>query len=221
MMSDLWQRLQREAKANGKKAGLLAGLLLFGCCFWVPMLVRAVAPKRAVAAISPAASHAAAPTPASVPAKPAENTATATDTDQGKFWSNLAKSLADDPMFQTAGVDSLSRDPFQVVEEPEPLPVLFVEESKPKVEVTPVTEQRFLELNSTVISRTRRAALINGQLYQLGRSIQANGRNYRVTEIESNRVVLSSGEQTIELTLARTRLTDVLDRGESVDPPSQ
>ena len=52
MMSELWQRLQREAKANGKKAGLLAGLLLFGCCVWFPMLARAVMPKRAVAATS-------------------------------------------------------------------------------------------------------------------------------------------------------------------------
>ena len=221
MMSELWQRLQREAKANGKKAGLLAGLLLFGCCFWFPMLARAVVPKRAVAAASPATGHAAAPTPSSVPAKPAENAATATDTDQGKFWSNLAQSLADDPMFQSAGVDSLSRDPFQVAETPEPLPVLFVEEPKPKIEIKSVKEQRTLELNSTVISRTRRAALINGQLYQLGRPIQANGRNYRVTQIESHRVVLSSGEQTIELTLARPQLNDVLDRGESIDPPSQ
>ena len=218
-MSDLWRRLKREVKANGKKAGLLAGLFLFGCCFWIPMLTRSVAPKRAAAA-----PHSTATTPSPVSANTTVNPAAPaalSEAGQGKFWANLTQSLAEDPMFQSAGVNALSRDPFHVAVSSEPLPVLLVEEPKPKVEIEPDNEPLPLELHSTVISHKRRAALINGQLYQLGRRLQANGRSYQVTEIESHRVLLSSNGQTVELTLARPRLNDVLERGEPIASPSQ
>ncbi len=214
MMSDLWQRFQREVKANGKKAGLLGGLFLFGCCFWVPMLTRAVAPKHAAAAITASAIS-------STPAQLNALDVSAAPDAPGKFWSNLANTLANDPMFRSADVQSLSRDPFQVAEASEPLPVLFAQEPKPKIEVISEPESRQLELNSTIIGRSRSAALINGQLYQLGRQIQANGQRYQLTTIESHRVVLSSGEKTIVLKLARPRWKDVLEGGDAIDPPPQ
>ena len=214
MMSDLWQRLQREVKANGKKAGLLAGLFLFGCCFWVPMLTRAAVPKRAPAAIIPSTASS---TPAIANGQDVPTTVEA----PGKFWSNLTNALANDPMYRSVDVQSFTRDPFQLAEVSEPLPVLITEEPKPKAEVKSEQDTRQLELNSTIIGRSRRAALINGQLYQLGRQIQANGLSYQLTAIESHRVVLSSGKQTIVLTLARTQLKDVLDGGDAIVPPPQ
>jgi hypothetical protein len=217
-MSELWRRFQREVKANRQKAMLLAGLFLFGCCFWVPMLTRAVAPKRAAAATSPAAASQGPSQPANSSTNPA--TASGPVSDQGKFWSDLANSLADDPMFQSAGVDSLSRDPFQrtVVEEPPPEPV--VEAPKLPLPTKPEIKQAPLELNSTIIGRTRRAALISGQLYQLGSAVKVDNRSYALTKIESDRVVLSLDDQTIELTLTRTQLENVLVRGEPISPPS-
>ena len=109
-------------------------------------------------------------------------------------------------MFQTADVQSLTRNPFQIVEVPQPLPVLFAPEPVPKAIVNTEVDVKGLELRSTIISRTRRAALINGQLYHLGRKIQTEGGPYQLTRIEANRVVLSSGQQTIELTLTRPQL---------------
>lgn len=210
MMFDLWQRFQREVKANGNKAGLLAGLFLFGCCFWIPMLTRAAMPKRAAAMTSPSTNAVAVvPVPTNSLGAPQ-----ATSEDSTKFWTELTRSLSEDPMFRSADLQSLPRDPFHVEEIPEPLPVLFAEEPKPKIEIKQEKEQRQLQLSSTIISRTRRAALINGQLYSLGRQIQANGRSYQVTKIDSHQVVLSSNEQTLVLTLARPQLKDVLERGE-------
>lgn len=208
-MFDVWQRFQIEIKANGKKAGLLAGLILFGCCFWIPMLARAVKPNHASAAV---ANHIATTVP-SPPTANSLNVSGPVPADSERFWSDLAKALSDDPMYHSADVESLSRDPFQGPGRVDPPAVAVVEEPKvaenPKVEPEPQT----LLLSSTIISRTRKAALINGQLYQLGRRIQANGRSYLLAKIESHRVVLTSEEETIELTLARTQLKDVLDQG--------
>lgn len=212
-MSDIWRQLQREAKANGKKAGLLAVLFLVGCCFWIPMLVRAVKPPRSVTK-----SAASIPQLAPDAVNSAGETAAAAATDAGAFWSTLAASLADDPMFQSVDPAELARDPFQGAEVPEPLPALIVEETRPPEETRPEPETQKLALNSTIIGRSRRAALINGKLYHLGRRIQANGRNYQLTNIESHRVVLSSTEDTIELTLARPQLKDVLDRVNDIGP---
>lgn len=214
-MSEFWQRLQNEIKANRKQAGLLAGLFLFGCCFWVPMVARAVSPKRASAAVS----HAAA---AQIPQAAASFEPPAASASSTDFWRNLASSLADDPLFQPANVSRLMRDPFQLEEISEPLPVLFAEEPRPMA--TPKAEAKQpvpLELNSTIISRLRRAALINGQLYPVGRRFKAGGREYVLTSVETHQVVLSSGEKTIVLTLDRPGLKDVLSRSESIGSPVQ
>lgn len=205
-MTTLLQRFQQEVKANGKKAGILAGLFLFGCCFWVPMLTKAVTARpRPIA-----------PVPTTVPDSVTSPSVTA-ETPPAEFWAHVARSLDSHPAYQAADVRSLQRDPFQIAEDMEPLPVLFAEAPPapaPKVEpVVAAAPQEDLFLQSTIISRQRRAALINGQLYHLGRRIQTNGRQYEVTRIESHRVELTSGESTIELTMSRRQLRDVLERG--------
>ena len=215
-MQDLWIRFQREVKANGQKAGLLAALFLFGCCFWIPMAMRAISPAPAHAAHRPSA---ASPAVASNPVPPAGSPAS--DVDTGKFWSSLSKSLAEDSMFRSADVQALDRDPFQVAEDSEPLPVLFAEEPKPApamVTTIPKSDPTPLELSGTIIGRNRRVARINGQLYPLGKRILSDGKSFQLTKIESHRVELSAGDQTIELTLARPQLKDVLNRGESESP---
>ncbi len=215
-MQDLWVRFQREVKANGQKAGLLAALFLFGCCFWIPMALRMLSPAPAHAATRPPA-HPAAVTPnSSTPAS-----TPVTDADTNKFWASLSKSLAEDSMFRSADVQALDRDPFQVAEDSEPLPVLFAEEPKPVpaiIATTPKSDPTPLELTGTIIGRTRRVARINGQLYPLGKRILSDGKSFQLTKIESHRVELSAGDQTIELTLARPQLKDVLNRGESESP---
>jgi hypothetical protein len=213
-MEDLWNRLQREIKANAKKAALLGVLLLVGCCIWVPMALRAVFPTRpAVAKIAPAL-------PTSVPT-PTSGPSAEQNPNPSELWKKLTLALAEDSSFRSGDIQSMTRSPFQILDVPEPLPVLFAAEPvpqfAPKTDADPVK----LELGSTIIGRNRRAALINGQLYHVGRSIQAEGEQYLLTQVESNRVVLTSGHKTIELTLTRPQLKDVLNRMESPAQPVQ
>jgi hypothetical protein len=238
-MSNLWHRWQREVKADRPKAVLLAALLLLGCCFWIPMLAKALTPKRAAAATSEAVESANASAD-----NPEQKKTTAVGSDP--FWSSLANSLANDPLFQAVEVNGLERDPFGANDAWEPLPVLFaedaspksedfrpiIEEPTPKVELTPTLEMnpkveskvavvaresRPLQLTSTMISRSRRAAMINGQFISVGREIQTNGQSYLLTQVESHRVLLTTGDETIELKIARSRLKDVLDPRSSDD----
>lgn len=211
-MLELWHRFQQEVKANGKKAGILAGLFLFGCCFWVPMLMKAVSAKPRMAA-NPAPAPAVS-VPGAIPSTPAP-------TVPAEFWSHVTKSLDEHPAYQSADVEKLTRNPFLIAEDLEPLPVLFAAEPPPSKAVAapaPAAAPEKLVLNSTIVGRRRSAALINGQLYLLGRFVQANGQKYELTRIESHRVELSSGDSTIELTMTRPQLKDVLDRGDAFSP---
>lgn len=183
------------------------------------MLTRAIAPKRVGAAVSQS-SHT--PATSTVISGEVPSASLPTASDAVRFWSNLAAALAEDPMFQSADVDGLTRDPFQVEEVPEPLPVLFAEEPPAPVEPksAPMAPHS-LELSSTIVGRSRRAALINGQLYHLGRTIEANGRSYSLTTIESHRVVLTSTDHTVELKLTRPMLKNVMTHGGSKDPSNR
>jgi hypothetical protein len=216
-MQDLWTRFQRDLTTNWKKTAALGVLFLFGCCFWIPMLTRAVGSRRAVAAVSP---------PQSAPANP-DSTQTASEPNSigvvggENFWSSLSKSLADDSLFHPAEMSSVTRDPFVLDESQSPLPVLFAEDRKVEITVKAVAVKEVdpmgLELRSTMIGRTRRVAIINGQLYQVGRELMANGHSFRLASIESHRVVLTSGDKKFELTLARPKLVDVLNRDRAAD----
>jgi hypothetical protein len=211
-MNDLWQRFLREGKANKGKAAVLAGLFLFGCCFWVPMLGKSVAPKQAHAAVGLAT-----PAPA-----PLSSTATASVVDEAvnpdKFWNQLSNTLASDPLFQSADVAAVTRDPFVAAKAPEPVVEVPEVPPEPKIEGVVEAETPTLQLSSTVIGRTRKAAMINGTLYQLGRSIKVNGRSYLLKQIESNRVVLACDDDTLELKLARRQLKDVLESDDVAEP---
>jgi hypothetical protein len=224
--------LQHEVRANAKKAALLGVLLLVGCCIWVPMLVRAIGGSKPVAIAVPVApvvaNNSSIPIPSGNPVEP--------EAKPSEFWSKLAATLSDDPLMNTADVQAMTRNPFQEVEIPEPLPVLFADEPVIVVVPTPPAEVAAtvpprdplpekieeepvrLVLRSTIIGRNRRAAMINGQLYQVGQSFEAQGRQFRLTTVESNRAVLTSGEQTIELIMSRPQLKDVLTRNDATFP---
>ncbi len=190
------------------------------------MLFRSISPRRAHAAVAKT------PAPATSTEAPTDDPSAnslggdkAVDSKKS-FWSSLTKSLAEDPLFQPADMQLAVRDPFTMDEEQSPLPVLFAEDRVPMSDKESLANKNVaptgLELRSTIVGRTRRAAMINGQLYQVGKDISANGHRFRLTAIESHRVVLTAGDQTFELKLARPRLLDVLNRernvGQSDDP---
>lgn len=214
-MHDIWKRFQRDLTLNWKKTAALGVLFLFGCCFWVPMMTRAAVPRHAAATTKPSSAAPASPSPTQTASAPSGTA------DKDSFWSRLSKSLADDPLFQPSEMTSLTRDPFTPDEGEVPLPVLFAEDRSAVVEVKPVAIQEVaptgLELRSTMVGRTRRVAIINGKLYQIGGEVLANGYGFRLAAIESDRVVLSSGDRNFELTLTRPKLTDVLNRDRAAD----
>lgn len=212
-MQNLWTRFQRDLTLNWKKTAALGVLFLFGCCFWIPMALRASPPRRAA-------------TVTSAPTRPDETPTSATANSLGSpsteaFWSSLSQSLASDPLFQPADTSLATRDPFFLDESLSALPVLFAEESVEKKTEKPIATKEVdptgLELRSTMVGRTRRVAIINGQLCQVGRELLANGHSFRLASIESHRVVLTSGNKNFELTLSRPKLADVLDRDRAVD----
>ena len=214
-MQDLWTRIQRDLTLNWKKTAALGVLFLFGCCFWVPMLTRAAIPRPAAAGPSVTAPA----TPNAIPAATEPNNVGATDKES--FWSSLSKSLANDPLFHPAEMSSTTRDPFTLDESELLLPVLFAEERPVEIPVKPIAIKEVaptgLELRSTMIGRTRRVAIINGEICQVGRDVPANGSVFRLTSIESDRVVLTSGDKTFELTLTRPKLADALNHDRAAD----
>ena len=218
----------------------MAALLLLGCCLWIPLVSKSIAPKHA-AAVTTETTHqgdgASAPVPNDLPSA---------NSDQ--FWSSLEQALEQDPLFQSADVSQLQRDPFGLNDgeaplRPQPPQTLVVPNEQtvmttivppivppivspteiptepkndglPKIEIQP----RVLRLTSTIISRSRRAALINGQLVTLGRQLNVEGQTYLLTQVDSNRVILSWGEESFELKMARPQLKDVIDRRSGADP---
>jgi len=212
-MQDLWTRFQRDLTMNWKKTAALGVLFLFGCCFWIPMALRASTPH------STSATRSVTKHPSAITA--ADNSNDLGSVKADAFWSSLSKSLASDPLFRPAETSLMARDPFFPDESRAALPVLFAEERVEKKTEKPIATEEVspagLELRSTMVGRTRRVAIINGQLCQIGKELQANGHSFRLTAIESRRVVLTSGDKTFDLTLARPKLEDALDRDRATD----
>lgn len=234
-MNGLWRRCQSEVQANRMKAILLAGLFLFGCCFWIPMLGRVLTPRHAAAATTSCEQSS---------DKQCEGQKL-DDAESDPFWENLGNSLANDPLFQPAELSASLRDPF-AVNEPQPSLLPPADEARSKIEedhhihivgerpvgVEPVpapTVPKEIEapaaaerprLTSTMVSPTRRAAMINGQFVIVDHEFQMKGQRYRLTHVESHRVVVTTGDETIELTINRPQLKDVLDRRNG-DVPGQ
>lgn len=204
-LQKLWNQIQTEMIANRQKAAILGVLFLIGCCVWVPMAVRALSPRLAAAGTHDPASPA-----ASSPQSTAATADAPTASKSEGLWDAITRSLEDEPLYLSANVETLTCDPFHAAEIPIEVPAPVIEvpvEAKP---FNPTAEAKQLKLHSTIIGRTRRAAMINGQIYHIGKQVEADGRKYSVSTIESHRVVLSSGDGPIELTLPGPKLIDVL-----------
>ena len=211
-----FNRSQIEATVN-RKTMVLAVLLLCGCFMWVPILARWMARQHAVAAVIPPSSSSMTPI-LSASTSPAISVAT----DQDGLWDGLAESLSQDPPKSPGTVETLTRSPARPCEIP----------TRPAATATMALSDEFttadaslkpnqFELGSTTIGHTRRAAMINGRLYYHGNQIQADGRNYLIGQIESHRVVLSSGDESLELTLARPQQNGTVTHDSGFDADSQ
>lgn len=169
------------------------------------MLARAVGPSRIAAAQTPVSIQ---------DGTSSSNSVINLADNSSAFWSSLNAALANDPLYQSANVQIMSRDPFHREPATETAQAPAVDVPKVAVESDDEPVLPSLELGSIVIGRTRRAAMINGQLYNEGKRFQSEGRNYTLAKVEANRVVLTTGSQSIELKMLRTQLKDVLEQAE-------
>ena len=219
-MRDFITRLRLNLTTRGTKAVAFGVLFLFGCCFWVPLLMRASSSRQTTQAEpSDGISSDTMLSPTS-----AASNSIRLDGNRSPFWRNLAESLETDPLFRPADMSLVTRDPFTPVDDALPVTVQMPIQTEPdkfdETDATPVTIEHpattGLELQSTMVGRTRRVAIINGRMYHAGQDVTVQGQRYQLASVESQRVVLTTGDQEFVLTMPRTQLRDALSQNEAV-----
>ncbi len=209
-------RLRLSLTSQGTKAITFGVLFLFGCCCWVPLLMRASSSRQTTQTES--SGRAALDITASQ-TRPAPNSIRL-DGERSPFWRSLAESLETDPLFRPADMSLVTRDPFTPMDDALSVQMqteispLDVAEAKPTVLERPAATG--LELQSTMVGRTRRVAIINGRMYSAGQVVTVNGQRYQLASVESQRVVLTAGDSEFALTMPRTQLRDALNQTEEV-----
>lgn len=215
MLQQLTSQLIHDLKVSWKKTAVLGVLLAVGLCFWIPLLVRAVAgePRKADAAVADAVvSNRTTTAPLQ-----AGNAPTAEAGRSPLFhWATAEKLFESDPLLQSVAITAGARDPFQIDTKQFPPPVLFAEDAgspngESVAQKTRADGPRTLKgavLKSTVISPTRRAAFINSRLYYVGRTLNLGGETYHVAAIYPRRVVLQRGHDVYELLIEPSNSLD-------------
>lgn len=217
----LANQLITDLQSNWKKTALLGILLTIGFCFWIPLLVRTFGgtatsqvhtPDQDVAAVI------------ATPPSSIRVNATATASALTTFdWKKADEMLAGDPILQSVKIAFIEADPFQIDGSQFPPPILFADEpitphvspadrvprvekeQPPLVDVATTRETvSGIALTSTIIGANRRAALINGQLYRVGQTLDVDGESFTVMQIDSSRVALTQDSQVFELTIRRS-----------------
>lgn len=215
----LTNQLVTDLKASWQKTALLGVLLIVGCCFWLPQLSRALSGKKPRIEVAQAA-----PTATSSPLRSSSDITTVSAepaASQAFTWKRGQQLLQTDPLVRSAEVAAIQTDPFQVDIDQFPPPVLFEQEAAPvrapeaPVE-TAIVDSRLSEklvLKSTILGRSRKAALINDKVYFVGRKIQVDGQVFLVSAIYPRRVLLKQGEDVFELVMPNAFESDSSDRG--------
>jgi hypothetical protein len=208
-LQKLQKKALRELKASPKKAAMLALLALVAAWFWAPLVMKphSSAPSQAppVAAAAPAA-----PIPTTGPARLAGQVA---PPKQQMTWQDIAATIDRDPRMVPTTLTGLAEDrnPFappagaaasdQATAEQEDGKKSgdAVQPEKPAAE----PDELGLVLSSTLVGRSRRAALISGRTYELGSKIRVEGESFRLVEVEPNRIVLERDGQQYTLSIKR------------------
>ena len=217
-MRDFITRLRHNLTTRGTKAVAFGVLFLFGCCFWVPLLMRASS-SRQTTQTEPSGGTAFDITASPTSAAP---NSIRLDGDRSPFWRSLTESLETDPLFRPADLSLVTRDPFARKVDSHAVPIRMQTELDQfdETEAKPVSSERpdanGLELQSTMVSRTRRVAIINGRMYRAGQDVTVQGQRYQLASVESQHVVLTTGDRAFVLTMPRTQLRDALSQNQAV-----
>jgi hypothetical protein len=133
-------------------------------------------------------------------------------------WQDLELTRRSDPLFQSASPAEVKADAFGVPQPRQPVasavvqeptepdgeePAAFTEPSEEEQERIAQAESedvaRQLTLRSTLIGRTRRAAVINDRVYSEGDFVIIAGHRVRIQSVESRRVKVDVDGQSVEL----------------------
>ena len=214
-MRDFITRLRHNLTTRGTKTVAVGVLFLFGCCFWVPLLMRASS-SRQTTQTEPSGGISSDTMLSPTSAAP---NSIRLDGDRSLFWRSLAESLETDPLFRPADMSLVTRDPFAREDHSLPVQRQAEPDQFDETEAKPVASERpvanGLELQSTMVSRTRRVAIINGRMYRAGQDVTVQGQCYQLASVESQHVVLTNGDQKFVLTMPRTQLRDTLSQTEA------
>ena len=209
MLQLLWKQLLHDLKASWKKTAVLGMLLLVGLYFWLPMLMDAFATDSRENSV---ASRVVLPQPSpSAAALSASSESAGEASETPTFdWQTASRAFGKDALLQPADGEEIRADAFRVDPRQFPPPVVFAEaeaarpvvrkavrESEPAAAAQELPSG--LVLNSTIVSETRRAALINRRVYQEGSQLTYEGHTYRLTAVEPRRVELRDGAGVFEL----------------------
>ena len=207
-LQKLQKKALRELKASPQKAAMLALLALVAAWFWAPLMFKSHS-NATPAAPAVAAVPAAAATPN--PARPANPAA---PTKAQMSWHEVATTIDRDPNMAPATLTGLAqeRNPFA------PLVNLASsdrasaakEDAKKQLGDDAEAEKPAAEpgdlglvLSTTLVGRSRRAALISGRTYELGSKIRVEGEAFRLVEVEPSRIVLERDGQQYTLSIKR------------------
>jgi hypothetical protein len=193
----LIRQLRREARANPKKAGFLALMLLVAMYAWAPVVMNWAAPDPL--AVAP-------PAPSAV-ALPGRQMASTSGHRPLALppWQLVAAWIDGDPLMRPGwgGQEHLAygRNPFAPDQSAQRAAGSRPDDEAPG-NASPA--ELGMVLTSTVIGPLRRTAMINGKAYPQGAEVQAaNGTRFVLSRVEPRRVVLSRGGRHFELAIVR------------------
>ncbi len=192
----LSRQLQRDLKANRKKAAMLGVLAVVAGWFWYPLVFK---PKPSDAA-APVAAVASVPMTSTTPTTPAMPGSSAAK-DTRLAWQDLSRWMTDDPQMQPyVPRDGELRNPFldrsdAKIVEPE------LEPAVPSlVGVEP--SDLGLVLTSTAVGRNKRFASISGQRYEEGSDVPTSaGVAFKLKRVKPSQVILEHDDQQITLNI--------------------
>ncbi|MBI5761571.1 MAG: hypothetical protein HZA46_23925 [Planctomycetales bacterium] len=200
-LRDLQTQLIRDMKRSWAKTALLGSLLVVGMVFWLPPLFKGTTSSPGRSASEAAAKPTATAAPSSTKAKSDAATRRGQPATEEFSWKKADEWMESDPAAQSAEMAQVRQNPFRLDRDQFPPPILFATEPPPVSErpsataalaaVEPVTEIKGALLTSTLVSPTRRAALINDRLYNEGSQFKLEGQTFAVERILPDRVKLT------------------------------
>ncbi len=215
-LDQLAKQIQREIKANPPKAIGLGALGVVAVWFWLPLIMPASdTPAPTSTAATPTSPSTATPTPVTTsnPAATASPTAGVAAAEKKYPWRDVMRWIENDHDMRTATLEleQDERSPFmEPIMPADPMTVAKADEEavaierQIELESIRTPEQLGLNLRSTIVSRGRRTALINGRAFNEGDEIVVNDRYaFVVATIDSHRVVLERNQRQFVMAIRR------------------